>query len=269
MMSVFDEDTAVQRLDEGTWTGNVTSRWNVGSVPNGGYTLAMAGRALAEALAHSEPLTVNAFFLAKTDVGEARLHVEPMRTGNKISFGSARLVQGGQEKMRVTAAFTDLGTLDGPEYVESGPPDAPSPEDCVPADMLQVEFSKRFDIRYEPSYAGLLEGERMERADFVAWSRFRDGREPDAVSLLLFADAFPPALFSRFGVTGWVPTVELTVQVRRRPVPGYLLCRFRSRYLTDGLVEEDGEIWDSGQNLVALSRQLAKFRIPEPGKGGL
>lgn len=268
-MSIFDEDTAVERLDEESWAGKVTSRWNVGSVPNGGYVLSMAGRALTQALAHPEPLTVNAFFLAKTEIGDARLLVESMRTGNKISFGSARLVQGEQEKMRVTAAYTDLGALEGPEYVESGPPDAPGPEHCIPADMLQVEFSKRFDIRYLPAYSGLLEGERMDRAEFVAWSRFRDGREPDALSLLLFADAFPPALFSRFGVTGWVPTVELTVQVRRRPVPGYLLCRFRSRYLTDGLVEEDGEIWDSGFNLVALSRQLAKFRIPETGRGGL
>jgi len=79
----------------------------------------------------------------------------------------------------------------------------------------------------------------------------------DSLGLLVVADALAPAVFNTLGSTSWVPTIELTVQVRGRPVPGYLAVSFRTRAITHGYLEEDGEIWDAGGNLVALSRQLA------------
>ena len=47
------------------------------------------------------------------------------------------------------------------------------------------------------------------------------------------------------------------MHVRARPAPGWLRCRFSTRYISDGFMEEDGELWDSNDRLVALSRQLA------------
>ena len=74
----------------------------------------------------------------------------------------------------------------------------------------------------------------------------------------MVADCFAPAVFnSGVGHTSWVPTIELTVQVRGRPAPGYLAASFRTRAITGGYLEEDGEVWDGAGNLVALSRQLA------------
>ena len=75
-------------------------------------------------------------------------------------------------------------------------------------------------------------------------------------------DGFPPPVFTLFGPLGWVPTIELTVQVRRRPCPGPVQVRFRTRYLSQGVMEEDGELWDSSGELVALSRQSGKVRVP-------
>lgn len=54
------------------------------------------------------------------------------------------------------------------------------------------------------------------------------------MSLPLFADASPPSLFARFGSVGWVPTIELTVHLRRRPVDGWVRARFECDDLVGG-----------------------------------
>ena len=95
-------------------------------------------------------------------------------------------------------------------------------------------------------------------AEMAGWIRFADGREPDTATLPLFADAFPPSTLNVVESL-WVPTLELTVHVRARPEPGWLQCRFLTRYLIQGYLEEDGEIWDSAGKLVALSRQMARI----------
>ena len=86
--------------------------------------------------------------------------------------------------------------------------------------------------------------------------RFADGRAPDTRSLVLFADAFPPSVFSSLGVVGWVPTVELTVHVRARPAPGWIKAVFTTDDLSGGRMIESGKLWDSQGRLVAQSRQL-------------
>lgn len=79
--------------------------------------------------------------------------------------------------------------------------------------------------------------------------------------MVTFADAFPPTLIGSIETT-WIPTLELTVHVRNRPAPGWLLGTFRTRLLIDGLLEEDGEIWDSEGRPVAQCRQLALILQP-------
>jgi len=73
----------------------------------------------------------------------------------------------------------------------------------------------------------------------------------------LAADAFPPVTFNLFGMKGWVPTIEFTVHVRGVPVPGPIVCEFTSALTQGGYWEEDGVMWDSAGNVVAMSRQLA------------
>ena len=85
-----------------------------------------------------------------------------------------------------------------------------------------------------------------------------DAQRHDAFGLLQAADVFVPVCFNRSEVpVAWAPTLELTVHVRGIPAPGPLRCRFSSRFIQDGMFEEDGELWDSSGRLVAQSRQLA------------
>jgi acyl-CoA thioesterase len=167
------------------------------------------------------------------------------------------------ERVRAIAAFGDLTEATAkPALARGEPPDLPPPDECIgrtgvagsgpdgPPSMMG-----RFESRFAPDTPWMA-GRVSEETVITGWIRFADGRPPDVASLPLFADAFPPAIFA-LGPTGWVPTVELTVHVRARPVPGWLRCRFETRFVAGGYLEEDGEVWDDAGRLVAQSRQLA------------
>jgi len=89
------------------------------------------------------------------------------------------------------------------------------------------------------------------------WFRLPGGEELGSLGLLLASDAFPPTIFNAGLPIGWTPTIELTTHVRRRPQPGWLRIAVETRFVTGGLLEVDGEIWDQADFLVAQSRQLA------------
>ncbi len=111
--------------------------------------------------------------------------------------------------------------------------------------------------RIYPGDEGFRRGAPTGEARIRGWFAFADHEPIDAIALLLVADAFPPPVFNTGLPVAWAPTVELTVHIRGVPAPGPLRCSFRSRFVHDGLLDEDGEIWDSTGVLVAQSRQLA------------
>ncbi len=260
-MSQFSRETAIARLDDGLWRGELHSSWCIGTVPNGGYVLAVAGRVLREALPHKDPLTVNAFYLAPTAPGPIDCRVELLRAGRNTSQAEVKMYQGGELKVQVTAAYTSLDTLQGASWSLHERPRYPQWNECQLNINKAVEFRQRVEIRFIDDPDIFRGGKPDGSGEFRGWAQLRDGAAPDVISLLMFADAFPPPAFSVYGPVGWVPTIELSVQVRAQPAPGPLQVHLRSRHLTRGIVEEDGEYWDSAGKLVAISRQSAKLRL--------
>jgi acyl-CoA thioesterase len=253
----FDDDTRIAEIAAGMYAGRLSERWNIGPVPNGGYTMAVAVAALGKELPGLDPLTVTGHFLSPAVPGDVRVLVDVIKAGRRYATATARVEQEGRERLRLLATY---GRFDGegPTYVDAEPPPLASlsttqPE-TVPEDAPPVR--RRFDARYAPETVRWIEGRRGERAEVRGWIRFADGRPADTCSLALFADSFAPAVFNVTD-TGWVPTLELTLHVRARPTSEWLRCVFRTRFMFGGLLEEDGEIWDESGQLVALSRQLA------------
>jgi acyl-coenzyme A thioesterase PaaI-like protein len=88
--------------------------------------------------------------------------------------------------------------------------------------------------------------------------RLREERDPDAYVLALAVDALPPVVFG-LAPFGWSPTVELTWHMRAVPAPGPLRIAARCRHVGGGWFDEESEVWDAADRLVAQSRQIARL----------
>jgi acyl-CoA thioesterase len=218
-----------------------------------------------------DPLAVTATFLSPPTSGPAEITVAIAKRGRQTSVAEVTLRQDGRAHVRATAVLGDLDGLHGPS-LDSRPSTVPPLEACVsisdspgPSGIGRPEIFEHFDVRLAPD-TGWLGGRRpgpgtATGVRIEGWTRFADGREPDVTSLLLFADAFPPAVLDLYPAS-WVPTLQYSVYVRARPCPGWLRGSFRTQSVVGGLLDEDGELFDSAGRLVALSRQLALLLPP-------
>ncbi|MBX3268715.1 MAG: thioesterase family protein [Sandaracinaceae bacterium] len=259
-MSELDDAVILRPAGELAFDVDVSGGWGISGIPNGGYLSYLGARALAAVLPHPDPLTVTTRYARPALVGPARVECELIKIGRTQSAGVAKVLQQGKERLRVTATYGALDALDGPTLETGAPPPMPPPEAIAPRIGAPPgsTFGDRVDLRFAPGTVPFLDGERGPMA-LGGWIRLADGREPDPHVLLLFADAFPPPALNGVDARVWVPTIELTVHVRRRPSPGFVRAWFSTRFLIGGRLEEDGELWDASGRLVALSRQYALF----------
>jgi hypothetical protein len=269
--SEFDRDTAVTLREPGVYDVELSSGWTIINAVNGGYLLAVMGRALAKALPHRDPFTISAHYLAASQPGPAVIRTDVVRTGRTLSTGQASLFQyDGEgretERIRVLASYGDLDSLPDDVRTSATPPALPPMDQCFgpqdgPAPVPgSSAIAERLMLKLDPATLGWALGSPSGKGEMRAWFGLADGRDADPLSLLLAVDALPPTAFE-LGISGWVPTVELTVHVRSRPAPGPLRVSITTRNLAGGFLEEDAEVWDSADRLVAQSRQLARVRL--------
>lgn len=265
----FDRALAMERRNDLTFDGAIHPGWDILGNANGGYLMALAARAMSRVTARPDCFTITAHYLSPAPVSAARIDVRPVRSGRRFATATASLFltdepggDGGREALRVMATMGDLSTdPGGPTKMTAGCPDITPWDDCpVIAETTINEFAfihGRLGTRIDPRDGVFRNGTPSGTGTMRGWFAFRDDRPIDSLALLLACDAFPPAAFNLDMPTNWVPTVELTVHVRAIPAPGPVACFFRTRFVQNGLLEADGEVWDSRGVLVAQSRQLA------------
>jgi hypothetical protein len=251
------------------FSGDLDPGWGIGFAINGGVLLAMTGRALGVLLhehGHPDPLVISAFYLGAATGGPVEIDAEVLRRGRTVSTAQASLTQptdeGSAERVRAVATYGDLDALDdGHVRTTAKPPLLPAPDECVRSvntvPGVDVPLVERLDMRLDPGTLGGVLGQPTGRGEMQGWLRHVEGREPDLWTLLLALDAFPPVSMN-LGVHGWAPTLELTAHVRAHPAPGWLRVRTWTDNLAGGLFEENAEVWDSRDRLVAQARQLAR-----------
>ncbi|MFC1889650.1 thioesterase family protein [Thermodesulfobacteriota bacterium] len=260
-MHPFDEDLSLARLGPARYRGRITGNWSINGIPNGGYLLALMANAMLRESEKRTPIVVTANYFHRSLIGDADLALENIALSKSFDRWQATLSQEGRERIRATGTFVDDRVGPGEREYEKQPPEIPAPEACIPMPTFpNFTLLDRIDVRLDPACAGWLEGRPTERSEQRGWVRFREGRRPDMLSALFIADSFPPPILASHGMFSWVPTIELSVNLRNRPGTEWLKGVFRTSFINDGILEEDGEVWDGDGELIAISRQIAQFR---------
>jgi acyl-CoA thioesterase len=255
----FDTDTAITRVNNDTWTTHLDPKWSINVVPNGGYSGTSIVRAMLEATEREHPLSVTTHFYKTCEPdSDATVHAQLLRAGSRSANASGTLSQDGITRSHSVAV---LGSLPEPTHEEvnaPAPPDLPPLDDCfvrrsdehsgqgfpIPlADMIEMRLDRELGTGGSP--------------EFGAWMRFADERPSDPLALILFADSLPPAPLIVRPNIGWVPTLELTVHVRRKPVDGWIRASVSSHDMQGSLLVENVFLWDESDALVCQARQLA------------
>jgi hypothetical protein len=240
--------------------------WTIAGKPNGGYLLAILGRAATMAGPHPDVIAASAHYLASPDPGPVAVEVEVLRAGRTASQVRARLSQ--HERPCVESPVTaSTMASSAPPYWDGGVPDpfVVPYEECTPVlphlpDGTRVAILEQIDVRLDPTSDGFTRSEPRGRGELRGWLALPGGGNFDPASLLSAVDAFPPATFA-VEFAGWVPTFELTVYVRALPSPGPVRVLQRAGMIADCRVNEECFVWDSSGRLVAHGTRLAGVRL--------
>lgn len=265
MSYAFDQETASERISDNHRQLTLAPDWNIGKNPNGGYLLACLLRAMTSLVPDTpHPIATTTHYLRPgLPLTSADLLVSVVRLGRRTATVTGSMKQAGKARITCTATFAKIDAKAKSDAagierkITIAPPDLPPPDKCTSrlelAQAVDLPIMDRLDIRVDPQYA---EPGNHDTAIISGWVRFKDERPADLLALQLFCDAFPPSIFTLYGQIGWVPTLELSVHVRRQPQSTWVKGAFTVDDLNGNLFIEDGALWDENNQLVARSRQL-------------
>ncbi len=224
--------------------------------------MAIIANALLEKSEYGKVVSVSANYPGRSIPGAAEIQTGAIAGSRQFDHLQARLLQGGREKILASGIIAaNLSRGDSRRY-EKSPVKVPPVSGCIPVPALpNYTIFEHVEVFLDPACCGWMQnGNLAERSEMNGWIQFKQQRPMDATAVLLMADAFPPSILASQGMVAWVPTLQMSVTVRNLPASQRLRCRFYTNYITAGILEEDGEIWDEAGALIATSRQIAQFR---------
>jgi hypothetical protein len=266
MGSSFASVTAVVPTAPGRFDANVDAAWTIAGKPNGGYLLAILGRAAADGGTHPHPIAASATYLRPPDPGPVEVETEVLRAGRTAGQVRSRMLQNGAVCVEALITTSTLDATSEPYWTGGLElPEIAELERCVRLPGvspvgLPVPIMDEVEVHLDPADTGFARGEPSGRGQLRGWLALADDEPFDPVALLYAVDAFPPATFE-IAPTGWVPTLELTAYVRALPAPGPVRILHRAQVVDAQKVDEVCFVWDSRRRLVAQATQLAGVRL--------
>lgn len=264
--------TLAEMLD-GAAAGQTTvaDGWSQGRATYGGLVGALLV-ARAEALCADPERRLRSAqitFAGPVEPGPAELAGELLRAGRSATQVLVRILQGGQVRATLIAAFA--APRETRIVVDSEArdrrPQLPAPQTVEPVPYLpgvMPSFFAHFDLR-KASGAPYFSG--SPEPDFGGWMRFRDPPprfgERELVAL---ADAWPPSVMPMLSAPAAMSTLAWTLEPVAwpgpdRPDPPQAFWQYdvRTHAAARGYANTTARIWDASGSLRALSHQTVAY----------
>jgi len=254
----FDRDVHVERERNNCFVTDISSDWNI-VAPHGGYLMAIAANALLESTGFKFPLSMTAYYHRPTLPGKAVLLVDKVIENKRLVTAKIALLQNNIEVISFIGTFTGENAFKGLTIIQKQPV-LPDPNTCIEFPRPQYPFFNQIKLCVPPAQFSWVDGDRGRETCFSGYFSFQDKRPLDGLAVLLLADASPPPVLRHTGPVQWVPTIEMSVQVRSIPSGTRLGFLSNTNFVTNGLTETDVELWSEKGEIVAIGRQLAVIR---------
>jgi hypothetical protein len=259
----FSQVSSFRARGAGIFDAEISGEWTIAGKPNGGYLLALLGRAASALTDSGDVVAASAHYLRSPVPGPVQIEGELLRRGRSISQVRARMNQGGRLCVEALVTTSELDPSTAPHW-DAGVPDgqvAPF-DDCirvkpVAPDGSRVAMFDQADVRLDPEWNGITNGRPSGRGQLRGWLKLPGDESFDPISLLYAVDALPPPTFDTDFID-MVSTTELTAYVRAIPAPGPVRIVTRARLIDPRWVDHTCDVWDGTGRLVAQATQLAK-----------
>lgn len=246
--------------------------------------MAIAISAARNCISFKDPLSVTAYYLAKTlENKEMDIDVKVLSSSNSTTTVQVTCSQEGIMRSRYLGSFGDLKKMKGLTHSKMTAPKLPPIKECVDAnemlrkvmgDKLRISNEVEFRVPKEsPFVHTVMKGKQGSEAEYDCWVTFGDAKTPCLRSLAFFCDALPPPVIN-ITPSNWVPTLEYTVHFWAQPEhteecaykyegKHWLRGRFYTHHVVNSMLYTDGELWSAdGETLLATSRQFARVLTP-------
>ncbi len=265
----FQQAIQIKQIEENLFSFIPDKKYSVGNTPNGGYLFAIMHKALVSVLPHTCSFNSNIFFLDRTESSEAFLEVKVIRESRGTSMGEVELIQHDNVTCKMSGLCTDLDKISG--YSDLQSPFPKIKNEAARSKFIKMDYDS-IEKGFTPEFIKQLELSIFP--DHVWWKRDDNninhearcsayvelkGGIPDQFILSYLTDIFPPVVINKYGPLGWIPTLNMTTNIRQLPETSVLFMDGIATDLNKGYFEQNVKLWDLNENLVATSSQVAKI----------
>lgn len=263
VLEAFAQVSSIRARRARIFDAEISRQWTIASKPNGGYLLALLGRAASALDGSGNVVAASAHYLRSPAPGPVEIEGELLRRGRSVSQVRVRMSQGGRLCVEALMSTSQLAPSTAPCW-DTGIPDVQviSFDDGirlkpVTPDGSAVAMFDQVEVRLDPEWSGVMNGRPSGRGELRGWLKLPLQENFDSISLLFAVDALPPPTFDTDFID-MVSTAELTVYVRAIPAPGPVRIVTRARLIDPHWVDHTCDVWDGTGRLVAQATQLAK-----------